>query len=66
MELNVSDVCNLFVYDQKGYIIPSVDLKVYGVEQDFRMFMCTKRGEVRPLINNVLFQKTMEISNDSG
>jgi hypothetical protein len=66
MELSVSDVCNLFVHDQKGYITPCVDLKVYGIEQDFRMFMCTKRGEERPLRKSILFETNLETSVLSG
>ena len=54
--LSVSDVYHLFVYSLEKTMVPSVDFKVYGVEQDFRMFMCTKRGEVRPLKRSVFFQ----------
>jgi hypothetical protein len=48
-DFSVSDVCNLFAYAQTGFIVPCIDFKVYSVEQDFRMFMCTKSGEERPL-----------------
>ncbi|CAF5035062.1 unnamed protein product [Rotaria sp. Silwood1] len=54
-QLNVSDGCNLFVHDQKGNITPCIDFEVYGKEQDFRMFMCTKWGENRPLVKSLLF-----------
>ncbi|CAF1008747.1 unnamed protein product [Rotaria sordida] len=66
MELNVCDVCNLFVHDQKGYIIPCVDLKVYGIEQDFRMFMCTKRGEERPLIKIITIIMYSNLASNTG
>jgi hypothetical protein len=62
IELSVSYVCNLFVYDQKEFIVPCVDFKVYGVEQDFCMFMCTKRGAQRPLKRSLLFTKNSELS----
>lgn len=50
MGISVADVCNVFVYDKKGRLTLSIDLKVYAKEQDFRMFMCSKSGENRPLI----------------
>jgi hypothetical protein len=65
-KLTVSDVCNLFVYGQHEIIVPCVDFKVYGVEQDFRIFMCTKRGEERPLKRSVSFSKYFEIDNISS
>ena len=61
MQLSVSDVCNLIVHDQKGFIVLCVDLKVYCIEQDFRMFMCTKRGEERPLRKSTLFEKNQKL-----
>ncbi len=57
-EINVNDVCNLFAYDEKGFIVPCVDLKVYNVEHDFRLFMCTKNGEERPLRRISLFEES--------
>jgi hypothetical protein len=66
MELTVSDVCNLFVQDRNGLIVPCIDFKVYGIEQDFRMFMCAKRGEKRPLKRNTLFDKTSKSNDISG
>lgn len=61
-QLSVNDVCNLFVHNQQNIMVPSVDFKVYGIEQDFRMFMCTKRNEVRPLKRSMLFSKHSEVS----
>lgn len=49
-QLSVNDICNLFVHDQNGFITPCIDFKVYNKEQDFRLFMCTKSGEKRPLV----------------
>lgn len=49
VQLTISDVCNLFVYNRNHQLVSCIDLSVYCVEQDFRMFMCTKIGEVRPL-----------------
>ncbi len=66
MEFSVSDICNLFVDDRNGSIVPCIDFKVYGTEQDFRMFMCTKRGEERPLRKSILFEKQSEIGTISG
>jgi hypothetical protein len=48
-ELTVNDVCHLLVDDGDGQLIPTIDMKVYGIEQDFRMLMCTKLGDNRPL-----------------
>jgi hypothetical protein len=64
--LSVSDACNLFVYSQRRIMVPSIDLKVYGVEQDFRIFMCTKRDEVRPLKRSMFFSEYSEISTISS
>ena len=66
MELTVSDVCNLFVQDRNGLIVSCIDFKVYGIEQDFRMFMCTKTGEKRPLNKNIFFDKTYKSNDISG
>ena len=66
MELYVSNVCNLFVYNQKGYITSCIDLKVYGLEQDFRVFMCTKEGEKRPLVKSTLFENRLETGAGLG
>jgi hypothetical protein len=57
MEINVSDVCNLCVFNKEGYIVPCVDMEVYNIEQDFRMFMCTKVGEKRPLVVKSFLEK---------
>ncbi len=55
--MKLSIFCNLFVHDQKRFIVPCLDFKVYGVEQDFRMFMCMKRGKERPLKKVYCLQK---------
>jgi hypothetical protein len=60
MEFTVSDVCNVFVHGENRFIVPCLDFKVYGAEQYFRMFMCTKRGEERSLKNSMLFGKGSE------
>lgn len=71
IEIYVCDVCNLFAYDKKGSIVSCIDLKVYGVEQDFRVFMCTKYGEERPLkkcllsVENQIEQDENLISSES-
>ncbi|CAF4308867.1 unnamed protein product [Rotaria magnacalcarata] len=63
------DICNLFVFDCKGCTTPSIDLKVYNKEQDFRMFTCTKLGETRPLkkssflVENILNCPVQDLSN---
>ncbi|CAF1386922.1 unnamed protein product [Rotaria magnacalcarata] len=50
-------------------ITPSIDLKVYNKEQDFRMFTCTKLGETRPLkkssflVENILNCPVQDLSN---
>jgi hypothetical protein len=56
MKFSIADVCNLFVHDINGCITSCIDLKVDGIEQDFRMFMCTKRGEKRPLRRSRLIE----------
>lgn len=65
-ELSINDICNLFVYDQKGCITPSIDLKVYNKEQDFRLFMCTKSGEKRPLIKFPIDLMSTQTQNASS
>lgn len=62
-DLVVHDICNLLVFDDKGSVTLSIDLKVYNKEQDFRIYMCTKSGEIRPLKESSLFQRN--IINDS-
>lgn len=57
MEIDVSNVCNLCVSNKEGYIVPCIDMKVYNIEQDFRMFMCTKAGEKRPLVVKSFLEK---------
>lgn len=64
--LTVNDVCHLFVHNQQKSMAPSVDFEVYGIEQDFRMCMCTKRDEVRPLKRSMLFSKYSEVSTISS
>ena len=66
LELSVSDVCNLFVYKENGHLIPCIDLKVYAIEQDFRMFMCTKVGENRPLMNSVILEDKLQSGSNEG
>jgi hypothetical protein len=62
INFSVSDVCSLFAYTQKGFIVPCIDFKVYSVEQDFPMFMCTKKGEERPSKRSILFEKTLDMN----
>ena len=66
MEISVNDVCNLFVFRGQGCIVPCIDMKVYGVEQDFRMLMCTKLGEKRPLLQRTLLCNKLEIDTSRG
>lgn len=66
LDLHVSDICNLFVCDEKGHLIPCIDLKVYGIEQDFRMFMCTKIEENRPFVRKVILNDSFEFDIIQG
>ncbi|CAF1540679.1 unnamed protein product [Adineta ricciae] len=63
IELSVADVCNLFAYNMNENLISCIDLKVYNAEQDFRMFMCTKAGESRPLVENSILRNEIEVES---
>jgi len=62
-EITVNEICNLCVFDKSGNLIPCIDLKVYNREQDFRIFMCTKINEIRPLmVKNLLINSNNDFN----
>ena len=58
-DLYVNDIAHLLAFDHNGSFVSSIDCKVYNQEQDFRIFMCTKSTEIRPLIKSTLFAENL-------
>ena len=58
-DLYVNDIAHLLAFDHSGSFVSSIDFKVYNQEQDFRIFMCTKSTEIRPLIKSTLFAENL-------